>query len=203
MFEPISPLNCNCERIEMLKITEAAEEKIASLIAANDQAIAGLRVGAQARSPFKTDYRLAFMAAEQVQPDFTKATFNGFDVYMDAESTPLLEEAIIDYVEGMAGSGFKIDNPNQLPDEYKGTVAEKVMASVAGHGGHVTLMDVKDNVVYVELGGGCQGCGMAKVTLKEGIEKAIKEAIPEIAEVRDVTDHGMGDSPYYEKEAAE
>ena len=64
-------------------------------------------------------------------------------------------------------------------------------------------MDVKDNVVYVELGGGCQGCGMAKVTLKEGIEKAIKEAIPEIAEVRDVTDHGMGDSPYYEKEAAE
>jgi len=195
----------------MLKITEAAEEKIASLIAANDQAIAGLRVGAQARSPFKTDYRLAFMAAEQVQPDFTKATFNGFDVYMDAESTPLLEEAIIDYVEGMAGSGFKIDNPNQLPDEYKGTVAEKVMAvideqvnpSVAGHGGHVTLMDVKDNVVYVELGGGCQGCGMAKVTLKEGIEKAIKEAIPEIAEVRDVTDHGMGDSPYYEKEAAE
>ena len=195
----------------MLKITEAAEEKIASLIAANDQAIAGLRVGAQARSPFKTDYRLAFMAAEQVQPDFTKATFNGFDVYMDAESTPLLEEAIIDYVEGMAGSGFKIDNPNQLPDEYKGTVAEKVMAvideqvnpSVAGHGGHVTLMDVKDNVVYVELGGGCQGCGMAKVTLKEGIEKAIKEAIHEIAEVRDVTDHGMGDSPYYEKEAAE
>ena len=195
----------------MLKITEPAEEKIASLIAANDQAIAGLRVAAQAKSPFKTDYRLAFMAEEQVQPELVKASFNGFDVYIDSESSPLLEEAIIDYVEGAMGSGFKIDNPNQLPPEYRGTVAEKVMTvideqvnpSVAGHGGHVTLMDVKDNVVYVELGGGCRGCGMAKVTLKDGIEKTIKEAIPEIVEVLDVTDHGMGDSPYYDKEAAE
>jgi len=195
----------------MLKITEPAEEKIASLIAANDQAIAGLRVAAQAKSPFKTDYRLAFMATEQIQPELTKASYNGFDVYMDAESVPLLEEATIDYVEGMMGSGFKIESANQIPPELKGTVAEKVMKiieeqvnpSVAGHGGFVTLMDVKDNVVYVELGGGCQGCGMAKMTLKDGIEKTIKEAVPEIVEVRDVTDHGLGDNPYYDKEAAE
>ena len=108
----------------------------------------------------------------------------------------------------MSRSGaFKIDNANQLPEELKGTVAEKVMTlieeqvnpAVAGHGGFVTLMDVKDDVVYVELGGGCQGCGMAKVTLKEGIEKMIKEAIPQIKEVLDVTDHGLGQNPYYDK----
>ena len=190
----------------MLKITDAAEEKIAALIAENSEAIAGLRVGAKARSPFKVDFQLAFMPDEQIAAEDTKAVFNGFDVYTDAESTPLLEEATIDYLEGPTGSGFKIERANEVPPEFKGTVAEKVMRiideqvnpSVAGHGGYITLMDVKDDVVYVELGGGCQGCGMANVTLKEGIEKMIKEAIPEIKEVRDATDHGGGDSPYYD-----
>lgn len=190
----------------MLKITDAAEEKIAALIAENSEAIAGLRVGAKARSPFKVDFQLAFMPDEQIAAEDTKAVFNGFDVYTDAESAPLLEEATIDYLEGPTGSGFKIERANEVPPEFKGTVAEKVMRiideqvnpSVAGHGGYITLMDVKDDVVYVELGGGCQGCGMANVTLKEGIEKMIKEAIPEIKEVRDATDHGGGDSPYYD-----
>lgn len=190
----------------MLKITDAAEEKIAALIAENSGAIAGLRVGAKARSPFKVDFQLAFMPDEQIAPEDTKAVFNGFDVYTDAASTPLLEEATIDYLDGPTGSGFKIERANELPPEFKGTVAEKVMKiideqinpSVAGHGGYITLMDVKDDVVYVELGGGCQGCGMANVTLKEGIEKMIKEAIPEIKEVRDATNHGGGDNPYYD-----
>lgn len=191
----------------MLQITESAEKKIAALIEQNDQPIAGLRVGAQARSPFKVDYRLAFMAREQVQDEYTKLPFNGFDAYVDADSVPLLEEATIDYVEGMMGSGFKIDTPNKVPEALRGTVAEKVLTvveeqvnpSVASHGGHVVLMDVRDNVVYVELGGGCKGCGMARVTLKEGIEKMIKEAIPEIKEVVDVTDHALGANPYYDK----
>jgi len=191
----------------MLQITESAEQKIASLIEQNDQPIAGLRVAAQARSPFKVDYRLAFMAQEQVKDEFTRQPFDSFDVYMDADSAPLLEEATIDYVEGVMGSGFKIDTPNKVPEELRGTVAEKVLTvieeqvnpSVGSHGGHVVLMDVKDNVVYVELGGGCKGCGMARITLKDGIEKMIKEAIPQIKEVVDVTDHALGENPYYGK----
>ena len=191
----------------MLQITESAEQKIASLIEQNDQPIAGLRVAAQARSPFKVDYRLAFMAEDQVQEELTKQSFNSFEVYMDTDSVPLLDEATIDYVEGAMGSGFKIDSPNKVPEELRGTVAEKVLAvveeqvnpMVASHGGHVVLMDVKDSVVYVELGGGCKGCGMARVTLKDGIEKMIKDAIPEIKEVLDVTDHAGGENPYYDK----
>lgn len=69
--------------------------------------------------------------------------------------------------------------------------------AVAGHGGFVQLIDVQDNRVYLEMGGGCQGCGAANMTLKAGIERVIKEEIPEIEEVLDTTDHTAGANPYY------
>lgn len=69
--------------------------------------------------------------------------------------------------------------------------------AVAGHGGYVELIDVQDNRVYLQMGGGCQGCGAADITLKAGIERLLREEIPEIAEVLDTTDHAAGDNPYY------
>jgi Fe/S biogenesis protein NfuA len=69
--------------------------------------------------------------------------------------------------------------------------------AVASHGGFVELVDVQDNRVYLQMGGGCQGCGAADVTLKQGIERLIKEEIPEVAEVLDATDHSAGTNPYY------
>jgi Fe/S biogenesis protein NfuA len=69
--------------------------------------------------------------------------------------------------------------------------------AVAGHGGFVQLIDVKDNKVYLAMGGGCQGCGAADITLKAGIERLIKEELPEVEEVLDTTDHGAGENPYY------
>jgi Fe/S biogenesis protein NfuA len=69
--------------------------------------------------------------------------------------------------------------------------------AVAGHGGFVQLIDVRDNKVYLAMGGGCQGCGAADITLKAGIERLIKEEIPEVEEVLDTTDHAAGNNPYY------
>ena len=69
--------------------------------------------------------------------------------------------------------------------------------AVAGHGGFVQLIDVKDNKVYLQMGGGCQGCGAADITLKAGIERLLKEELPEIEEVLDTTDHASGENPYY------
>jgi Fe/S biogenesis protein NfuA len=69
--------------------------------------------------------------------------------------------------------------------------------AVAGHGGFVELIDVQDDRVYLQMGGGCQGCGMSDVTLKAGIERLIKEEIPEVGEVVDTTDHSSGANPYY------
>jgi Fe-S cluster biogenesis protein NfuA len=75
---------------------------------------------------------------------------------------------------------------------------EQINPAVAGHGGHIALVDVQDERVYVRLEGGCQGCGMANVTLKQGIETALRQAIPEITTVLDVTDHAGGTNPYYQ-----
>ena len=88
-----------------------------------------------------------------------------------------------------------------MSDDLKTKVQELIDSSinpaVAGHGGWVELLDVKDNTVYLQMGGGCQGCGAADITLKSGIERLIKEEIPEITEVLDATDHASGSNPYY------
>lgn len=74
----------------------------------------------------------------------------------------------------------------------------QINPNVASHGGFIELIDYKDNNVYLRMGGGCQGCGMANVTLKQGIEALIREKIPEVWQVLDVTDHAGGANPYYE-----
>ncbi len=71
---------------------------------------------------------------------------------------------------------------------------------MAEHGGIVRLMDIKDNIVDIQMGGGCQGCGMADVTLKYGIETAIRAAVPEVGDVLNVTDHASGRNPYFTPE---
>jgi Fe/S biogenesis protein NfuA len=73
----------------------------------------------------------------------------------------------------------------------------QINPSVAGHGGVVRLIDVKDNVVFIQMGGGCQGCGMANVTLKQGVEVAIRAAVPEVGDILDTTDHAAGRNPFY------
>ena len=89
-----------------------------------------------------------------------------------------------------------------MSDDLKTKVQELIDSminpAVAGHGGFVDLIDVKDNKVYLTMGGGCQGCGAADVTLKSGIERLIKEELPEIEEVLDTTDHASGSNPYYQ-----
>jgi Fe/S biogenesis protein NfuA len=88
-----------------------------------------------------------------------------------------------------------------MSDDLKARVQELIDTSinpaVAGHGGFIELLDVRDNKVYLAMGGGCQGCGAADVTLKAGIERLIKEELPEVEEILDTTDHGAGTNPYY------
>jgi Fe/S biogenesis protein NfuA len=194
----------------MLEITPQALEKIQELIAQsteqNEKLVKGLRVGAEARSPLKVDFRLAFIGDGQEEAGDEVLEFAGFDVYVDSESLAYVNDASIDFVDGLMGSGFKVERKHKtVPtasgpavDRIQQVLEEQINPAVASHGGSVSLIDVKENVVYVELGGGCQGCGMANVTLKQGIEVAIKEAVPEITAVLDVTEHADGTNPYYQ-----
>ena len=85
----------------------------------------------------------------------------------------------------------------ELKTRVQELIDSMINPAVAGHGGFVELIDVQDNRVYLQMGGGCQGCCAADITLKSGIERLIKDEIPEVTEVLDTTDHGSGQNPYY------
>ena len=85
----------------------------------------------------------------------------------------------------------------ELKTKVQELIDTMINPAVAGHGGFVELIDVQDNRVYLQMGGGCQGCGAADITLKAGIERLIKEEIPGVTEVLDTTDHASGANPYY------
>ena len=85
----------------------------------------------------------------------------------------------------------------EIREKVQELLENSINPAIAAHGGYCQLIDVKDKVVYLQLGGGCQGCGAADVTLKMGIERMIKEEVPEVEEVMDTTDHGSGQNQYY------
>src|SRR5678815_790012 len=95
-----------------------------------------------------------------------------------------LEGALVDYVDDANDSGFKVENPNSFFEDpvavnVQHVLDEQINPAVADHGGFVMLLDVKGDTAYIQLGGGCQGCGMANVTLKQGVEVMIQRAVPE------------------------
>ena len=91
----------------------------------------------------------------------------------------------------------KIPPSDTIKERVQQVLDTEINPSVAGHGGMVKLIDVKENVVYIQMGGGCQGCGQADVTLKYGIETAIRAAVEGVGDILDVTDHAAGRNPYY------
>jgi Fe/S biogenesis protein NfuA len=98
----------------------------------------------------------------------------------------------------LQGMGSEVDLSDPLAQSVVSVLEEQVNPSIAAHGGRADLVAVKDASVYLRLSGGCQGCGMAKATLSQGIEVILREAIPEIVNIVDVTDHADGTNPYYE-----
>ena len=187
----------------MLTITDAAKKKVLALFEGEEQKDLALRVAIRGRGPGGFRYELQFVGAEERGAEDTVVNAGGFDVLVDPDSAPNLKGATVDFLDGVTESGFKIDNPNPLWTDPKAQAVQEVIDTqinpgVASHGGHVALLDVKDNIAYIALGGGCQGCGMVDVTLKQGIEVLLKEAVPEIRQVIDTTDHAAGKNPFYQ-----
>jgi Fe/S biogenesis protein NfuA len=130
----------------------------------------------------------------------------GFNIYVDQDSVKFLEGASIDYLDTMAESGFKVEAPNAgiprptgpIADAVQKVLEEKINPSIASHGGFINLIAIEGETAYLQFGGGCQGCGMVDVTLKQGVEKVLFEKVPEIKKVMDITDHAAGTNPYYQ-----
>ncbi|MGH2758684.1 MAG: NifU family protein [Actinomycetota bacterium] len=136
-------------------------------------------------------------------------------IVISADSADKLRGATLDLSNNLLSPGWVVENPNSpspavgagiKPGDFTGTIEERVSQvleqvvnpAIAMHGGHADLVAVSDDTVYVQLSGGCQGCGLASVTLTQGIEVSVREAIPEIARVVDTTDHAAGSNPYYQ-----
>ena len=190
----------------MITITDIATQRIRGYLEAEDRPNLALRFGVQGRGPGGFLYRLVFVDAADRTPSDTMVDAGLFHVFIDADSAPNLAGVTIDYVEGARESGFRIDNPNPLWADPLASAVQKVLddeinPAVDAHGGWVTLLDVKEGVAYVQFGGGCQGCGMADVTLKQGVDVRIKELVPQIRAVVDTTDHAGGTNPYYQGDA--
>jgi Fe/S biogenesis protein NfuA len=187
----------------MLTVTEAAKRKILSVIQAHGKPGDGLRIAIVGRSSAGFTYDMELVEEGDAEAEDVIVNVGDFPVVIDAESAPHMRDVIIDYVEELQQSGFRIGNPNPVWTDPKAMAIQELLDSqinpaVASHGGHVELVDVHDDIVYIRFGGGCQGCGMVSVTLNQGVEQAIHEAFPEIREIVDVTDHAAGTSPYYQ-----
>ncbi len=189
----------------LITLSESATSKIRAFQEEGDRQGMALRVAVREDGPAGFQYELQFVSAESRSLSDAALEVEGILIYVDEESVPNLKGTLLDYVETLKGrSGFSFDNPNQ-PPLLKDPVAarvhqlirEQINPGLASHGGRATLLDVRDGKVYLEFGGGCQGCGMVDVTLKRGIEATIKSEIPEITEVLDTTDHASGTNPYY------
>jgi Fe/S biogenesis protein NfuA len=187
----------------MINITDTAQQYISGLLADEERRGLALRLTIAGRRPGGFQYKLGFVREEERAADDVVIDAGNFRVFIDAESAPNLQGATLDFMETPEQSGFRIHNPNSQWTDPKAIAIQKLFdehinPALADHGGYVTLLDVKDDTAYVALGGGCQGCGMADVTLKQGIEALITEEIPGIRQVVDTTDHASGTNPYYQ-----
>ena len=185
-----------------LTITPTAREQILAAIAEEERQGLGLRVAISGKSPTGFRYSLDLVAPGENLADDIVIEQGDFKIFVDKKSAPKLEGSTIDFVIRLQESGFKFENPNSMWSDARAqkvqeTIDGRINPSIAAHGGYVTLLDVRDDIAYISFGGGCQGCGMVDVTLKQGVQVMIKEAVPELRDVLDTTDHAAGTNPYY------
>ena len=191
-----------------ITLTKDAVKKLQELIAGYPEPVVGLRLKLAGRTAEGFEHVLTLVEEGAEPSEDPVVETDGLRIYVEAENQEQLNGVSIHYQDkGPDVSGLEFDNPNPawgdpIAMEIQRVFDEYVNPGIASHGGHVRLLDVRDNKAYIEMGGGCQGCGMASVTLKQGIEVAIKEAAPQIEEVIDITDHAAGTNPYYQPSKA-
>ncbi len=196
----------------VLTVSANAQAKILELLAAEDEPeTLGLRVAITGTRGADYVYDLSFETVSEADDDDVIYQQDTLTVMVPADSADELHGATLDLPTQADQGGLVIRNPNR-PDplagiklELTGTIAEQVTQlldqqinpALAAHGGFASLVGVEGERVFVTMGGGCQGCAVSAMTLREGIERSIKENIPEVTEVVDATDHDAGETPYY------
>lgn len=196
------------ETAPAMTVTKEAREQFDAALSAEDEEHGGphsVKVVAKRMGATRAEYELNILSPNEVSPNDFRVDLDGMIFYVDRASARILDGITIDFVDGDYGAGFKFKNP-RIESGWSDPVAAKIQdviekdinPMVAAHGGYVDLLDVAGSTAFVLMGGGCQGCGMASVTLSQGVATKIKETVPEITRVVDTTDHASGTNPYYQ-----
>jgi len=191
-----------------LVITAAAEQYLADLLKKQNEEHLGIRIFITAAGTPQAETCITYCRPEEAKSDDLTIGLTNFTAWVDLISDPFLQDAVIDYQTDRLGGQLTIKAPNaKVPQiDANSPLAEKINyfiqteinPNLASHGGQVALIDITyDNIAILRFGGGCQGCGMVNTTLKDGVERTLRERIPELTGVRDVTDHTNRENAYY------
>ena len=192
----------------MISITESAQEYLAQLLAKQDCEGIGVRVFILDAGTPQAETCISYCRPGEQKDGDEAREYQGFSAWIDQPSIPFLEDAVVDFSKDSMGGQLTIKAPNsRLPrisedssieDRVNYILYNEINPGLASHGGHVTLEEIfEENVAVLRFGGGCQGCGMVDVTLKDGVEASLLSQIPQLKEVRDVTDHSYRENAYY------
>lgn len=195
----------------MITFTDRARQMVLSFLGDGDASSQALRITVQGSATAPT-FDLTLVDPAEKTDEEGLVDVGDFSILVRESDTPMLNGAEVDYVERVNESGFEVHpaegavrtKPQRGADEPTGEIADKVRGvldsqvnpAIAAHGGMISLVDVEDTDIYVEMSGGCQGCALSRMTLRQGVERMLREAVPELTAVHDITDHASGENPY-------
>lgn len=194
----------------MLTISSNAQSHFRRMLDQQGIADLGIRLSAVHPGTSKADCKLEFCEPDDLLGNEWSLECEGFSLFVAADSTEWLDAAELDFVEQPAGAQLTIKAPNlkgrtpgaqaSVIERVRHVLEFDIAPMLASHGGKVSLQEVDaDGVVTLRFGGGCHGCGMVDVTLKQGIETTLKSKVPGVTAVRDATDHSSGSAPYVKR----
>ena len=193
----------------MINITEAAQQYLAELLAKQDVDDIAVRIFILDAGTPRAETCISFCRPGEEKADDEVKLFGKIKAFIEQRSIPFLEDAIVDYQKDSMGGQLTIKAPNSrmpkinddssIEDRVNYVLYNEINPGLAAHGGNVSLEEIfEESVAVLRFGGGCQGCGMVDVTLKDGVEKTLLEQIPQLTEVRDVTDHSNRENAFYQ-----
>ena len=195
----------------MLTFTDHAREMVLAFMNQGEGEFEALRIGVEG-SPVAPHLELTLVSRTDRRDDEREVDLGDFAVLVAESSLDRLEGATVDFVERVNESGFEVrprpggglavaTASGPLAERVREVLDRQVNPTIASHGGEISLVGMQDTEIYLEMSGGCQGCAMSRMTLRQGVERMLREAVPEITAVHDVTDHASGQNPYFNGEA--
>ena len=193
---------------EIINITKSAEEYLSKLIQDKNETDLSIRIFISDPGTPKAETCLAYCKPDEAMPDDMIINLDLINVNLEKRSLPFLKDAEVNFDNDTFGGQLTIKAPNArvpnissdspVEDRINYVIYNEINPMLESHGGEVSLIEFNDHgEAVLQFGGGCQGCGMVDVTLKDGIEKTLVEQIPEVTGVKDTTDHSIDDNAYY------